>query len=70
MEEAREGSNAPIPRTCWQLFEPSVGWNVWEKRCVTRGVLLAEVAPSWPPLAHRPGVGRAVPEAFQRFSPA
>lgn len=43
----REGSNAPIPRTCWQLFEPSVGWNVWEKRCVTRGVLLAEVAPGW-----------------------
>ena len=29
------------------LFEPSVGWNVWEKRCVTRRVLLAEVAPSW-----------------------
>ena len=47
MEEAREGSNAPIPRTCWQPFEPSVGWNVWEKRCVTRRVLLAEVAPGW-----------------------
>jgi len=43
----REASNAPIRRTCWQLFEPSVGWNVWEKQCVTRGVLLAEVAPDW-----------------------
>lgn len=42
-----EASNELIPRMCWQLFARSVAWNVWEKRCVTHGVLLAEVAPDW-----------------------
>jgi hypothetical protein len=42
-----EASNELTPRTCWQLFARSVAWNVWERRCVMRGVLLAEVAPAW-----------------------
>ena len=40
-------SNARIRHMCWLLFARSVDWNVWERRCATRGVLLAEVAPEW-----------------------
>jgi transposase len=32
---------------CWLPSARSVDWNVWERPCVTRGVLLSEVAPEW-----------------------
>ncbi len=32
------GKHEPTPPMCWQPFERSVAWNVWERRCVMRSM--------------------------------
>ena len=39
LRDPRVGINAPIQPISWPPVAPSIAWNVWERRCVTRSNL-------------------------------
>lgn len=42
-----EAANEPMPPMCWLQCGQLIVWCVWEKPCVRRSGILAEVAPEW-----------------------